>query len=927
MPTQRRFKPETSPLLTKIFVPILREDLIRRQRLIDALQSNLRQEAIFNRRLTLISASAGFGKTTLLSEWVQSIDTSVAWLSLDRGDNNLSRFLTYFIAALQTIRPDLGIEPMAMLHSDAPPPSEIVLTALINEIAQDSKPYLIIIDDYHVIVERTIHEAISFLLNHAPPNLHLVISSRSDPPINMSRLRGRDELKELRTADLRFTADETAAFLHQVMGLALSPEDVHALEKRIEGWVVGLQLAALSIQSPFPPQTRASEHTNGLSAFAANQRYILDYFTDEVLLQQPQEIQDFLLQTAILDQLTGSLCNHLTDREDGQMTLLDLEKANLFITPLDHDQRWYRYHHLFADLLRKHLIRTRPSSMPGLHRLASEWYENNGMISEALRHLIALGDTVRAANLVEENALAMLDHGELITLASWLDELPDQVVRSRPLLCVTRAWPMAYAGQVQAIESLLQDATNSFARLDEDVQDSPSGQRIQGHIAAIQAQILGIQGELGRSTAMAREALTRLPVEDHLARGWAQFHLGFMLRMLGEFHTADQAFDEAIRVNQASGRSHVVVLALCEKAALRIHLGQLHRAEALCREAIALAEIYREERGMNLPAAGHAFLRLSAVLREWNQLDEAIRAAEKGLALCKQWGQADGMLEGYLHLAGVLHDSGNEQGARNATQMATRVASDVSPWFAAYAASRQARFHLMQGNNKATARWVQSAGLSADDEVAFQFVFNYLVLARLLLAKGREKKSGVSDEALNLIERILNMAEALGANSCLIEALILHAMAFQTRGDTEQALAAIERALHLAHSEGFTRIFISEGGAMEQLLTRAIAEGIEPEYADRLLEALQKAKPEPQPTALQSGPSDGAPSAPQGEELTDREHQILRLISAGLSNREIAEELYLSINTIKTHTKNLYIKLDVSSRTQAVHRAKKWGIL
>ncbi|HEY71267.1 MAG TPA: winged helix-turn-helix transcriptional regulator [Anaerolineae bacterium] len=930
MPTKRGEDRGISLLRTKVFIPGPRKDLIHRQRLIDALRSNLLEKDTFHRKLTLISAPAGFGKTTLLSEWIQSIKMPVAWLSLDRGDNNLFRFLSYLIAAFQTINDDMGIESLAIFQSSTPPSVEAALTMLINEIARSSKPNMLILDDYHVIGDRSIHEAITFLLDHAPPNLHLVISSRSDPPLHLSRLRGRGELKELRTADLRFTAIETAAFLNDVMGLALSPEDVSALALRTEGWAVGLQLAALSIKSPFSPQARTSDRVSDVSSFATNQRYILDYFTDEVLLQQPEEIQDFLLQTAILDHLSAPLCNSLTGRSDGQRTLERLEKANLFITALDHDRHWYRYHHLFADLLRKHLKKIRPGVVAELHRRAGTWFEKNGLVSEAIKHWIASGDTAEAVRIVEGNALAMMDHGELITLSSWLDELPDQVVRSRPLLCIARAWPMAYAGQVQAVESLLQDAENSFVHLDEEIRKGPSGKRIQGHIAAIHAQILGIQGELARGAELVREALAQLPDDDLVTRGWAQFHLGFMLRMLGEFHTADQAFDEAIRINRATGRSHVVLLVLCERAALRINQGQLHRAEASCREAIALADAYVKKRGLNLPAAGHAFLRLSGVLREWNQLEEAIRQARRGLELCTQWGQADGMLEGYLHLARALHDSGDEDGAQNAMRKAKQIAMDVSPWFESYTAARQARLWLMQGKTKDALLWAESAGVSIDDDVAFKFAFNYLVLARLLIVEGSEKRSGISDETLDLVARILDCTEAIGADAYVIEALILQAMAFQTLGDDEHALVTLERALKLAEPEGYIRSFIGEGDPMENLLRKAIAEGIVRDYADRLVEALRsdtRRSHTLQPTILRSGSPSADSFEPPGEELTDRERQVLRLINAGLSNREIAEELFLSINTVKTHTKSLYRKLDVSSRTQAMNRAKELGIL
>jgi LuxR family maltose regulon positive regulatory protein len=565
-----------------------------------------------------------------------------------------------------------------------------------------------------------------------------------------------------------------------------------------------------------------------------------------------------------------------------------------------------------------------------LHRLASQWYEENGLVSEAVDHLLAAEDIEGAARLVEGNALAMMDHGELVTLAGWLDDLPELAVRSRPMLCVAKAWPMAYAGQREAAESLLQDAEKALAGLDEGERTAAERQRIKGHILSIRSSVLGIQGELSRAAELAWGALQHLPDDDLTARGFAAHQLGFMLRMNGDLAAAERAFAEAIDISQAAGHSHVVMLVLCELAALLILQGKLHRGLGICRDVLARARDYEKERGQRLPVAGHAFIRMSTILREWNELDAAAQCARDGLAWCKQWGQADGMLEGHIHLSRVLQAGGDWDGSHSAMQEATQVARHVSPWFESYAAARQARLWLVQGDVQAATRWAQTNDLRPDDSVSFQYAFDYFVLARLLIIQGRGQDGSAIDKALDLVVTLLNLAETAGANSYVIEALILQALALQARGDDDRALSPLERALVLAEPEGFVRVFAEEGAPMGRLLRMAVAQGIALDYAGRLLKVLESETKELQErgTIGASSLSSAAdPSSYLAESLTEREIQVLRLISAGLSNQEIAQELYVSINTIKTHARNAYGKLDVRNRTQAVNRAKELGIL
>ncbi len=836
----------------------------------------------------------------------------VAWLSLDEGDNDPARFLAYFVAALQTVEADIGEASLAMLRSSQPPYIEAILTTLINEIAVAPDGFAPVLDDYYVIEAQPIHDALAFLLDHLPPQMHLVIASRSDPPLPLSRLRGRGQLTELRTADLRFTPDEAAALLNEVMGLDLSAEDVAALEARTEGWIVGLQMAALSMQG------RGKEHIAGfIAAFTGSHRYILDYLTDEVLLQQPESVQTFLLQTAILDRLTGSLCDAVTGQGNGsaeltpggQEMLEQLDAANLFIVPLDDERQWYRYHHLFADLLRKRLSTTQPDLLSALHRQASEWYEKSGLIADAVSHALAAGDVERVARLVEENALAMIYHGELTTAAGWLEALPDEVVRSHPWLRVSHAWALVYAGQLDGVEPGLQDAETALDRFDN--AQRAEGKHIAGHIAAIRAYVAALRGDMLGSAELAREALEQLPEEDLAVRGLSAGLLGTVLRWSGDLVAAAQACAEAIAISQAAGDSHVVVDALYDLAALQFVQGQLHKTVATCQDALLLADEYVRQGGRRLPIAGSGYYLIGQVLCEWNDLEATLRHAREGLELCEQWGWPEGLAFGYRRLARALQAIGDADDALDAIHKARQAASGLSPWFGAHMAAHQARLWLAQGNLTAASRWAQESGLSVDDELSFRDVSEYSVLARVLIAQGR------LDEALGLLARLLKMTEAAGAMLVVIQVLVLQAMALQVQGEVDQALTALERALSLAKPEGYVRTFIDEGAPMAALLRTAASRGMVLDYVGKLLAAFEEA----------ASPSLPRPSPLLIEPLSERELEVLRLLAAGLSNREIAEELFLALGTVKKHINNIYGKLNVYKRTEAVARARELSLL
>ena len=917
----------SGPLLrTKLYLPRPRSaaQLVPRPRLIERLNDGL------DRKLTLISAPAGFGKTMLLSEWAAGCGprTRVAWVSLDKGDNDPARFCTHLIAALQTIHKDVGKAALTALQSLQPPPVETLLAGLINNVtAAGPDLFALVLDDFHVVTAPHVNDALASLLDNLPPQMHLVLSSRSDPPWPLARLRVCGELTELRADDLRFTPTETTAFLNDVMGLGLSAGNIAALAARTEGWIAGLQMAALSMQG-------RQDVTAFIDAFSGSHRFILDYLVEEVLNRQPSDIQDFLLKTSILERMTASLCDAVTDRNDSQAILHHLDQANLFIVPLDDERRWYRYHHLFTDLLRSRLEQSQSDQMPALHRRASEWYEKKGLITEAVGYALAAYDIERVVRMVAGNALAMIYYGELRTLVGWLDALPDEAVRSQPWLSVAHAWTLAQAGRLDAVEPLLQEAEKVLVGLDEHIEgpvlsegdrdgvrpcvklgmNSAEGQRIAGHIAAIRAYAAARRGEMTRAAELAREALQHLPAGDLMVRGYTTTLLGAVLRPSGDLAAAAEACAEAIAISQAAGDSHLAADVLCDLAALQFLQGQLRKAAATCRDAQQITDEYARRGGRPLPTMGYAYILLSAVLREWNDLETATRYAREGLELCRQWGQTDVLVYGYSQVAKVLQAIGDADGALEAIQKGKRIASNVSPWPGIRVAAQQARLWLAQGNLGAASCWAEESGLSIDDELSFQHLFRYTILVRVLMAQG------AFDEAVVLLARLLKAAEAAGAMDYTVEMLVLQAIALQAQGEIGQALDALERVLSLAEQEGYVRIFIDEGAPMGQLLRQAAARGIAVGYVGRLLAALEQ--------EIKDGHRLGrAVPGSMVEPLSERELEVLRLLTTHLSSTEIARELIISVNTVRSHIKSIYSKLDVHRREDAAQRAEKLDLL
>jgi len=905
-------------LITKTHIPQPHPNVVPRPHLITQLQEGLE----LGHSLTLLSAPAGFGKTTLLSEWARSCGRTFAWLSLDEGDNDPARFLTYLVASLQRIQVGaeevgMGEAALPMLQSPHTFSMESFLIDLINEIATLSDPIVLVLDDYHTIEAQAIHDALTFLMRNLTPQMHLVIAGRIDPPLPIAVLRAEARLTELREPNLRFSTQEATTFLNQLMGLGLSDQNVLALETRTEGWIAGLQMAAISMRG-------RKDLADFVETFTGSHHFVLDYLTEEVLHRQPAHIQSFLLDTSILNRLCGPLCQALTGREDSQELLEEIERVQLFIVPLDDNRCWYRYHQLFSDLLRQRLGQDQPDKVRELHRRASAWFEGEGQTAEAIEHALSAGDFGQAANLIEQIAESAMMHSEIATLQKWVETLPDDVLRSRPFLNMFYAWVLLLSGHpLDVADAVIEDVS----RVD------PTG-ATSGEVATFRALVAAYRGSRRECVKMAQLALKELPEERLFLRTLIAGLLGINALLTGAIVTAQQSLEAAADLSQRVGNITNTVLAKHHLGQLSQLQGRLHEAKDFFDQALNLAV---DRKGRRRPIAGLPLGGLGGLFLEWNDLELAENHFLEAMELVKGFVEI-GALESFVGLARLRQVQRDVQGSRISIEAAMQLAEKFEAMLVddIYVAATKASLSVAQGDLESAVRWADEIDRkiepaltldngstggardmeSMDDSLSPYDAYERMVLAEVRMAQDRP------EEALRVLDPLLQITEGAGWKDNVIQVLNLKALALQDLGEVDQAVSTVERALLLAEPSGYVQTFLMRGQAMAKLLYRVAERGTAAEYAGRILAKF----PEGELDATASLQAQEL-KAQLVEPLSQRELEVLQLIAEGLSNREIAQELVLSVNTIKVHTYNIYGKLNVHSRTQAVARARALGLL
>jgi LuxR family maltose regulon positive regulatory protein len=865
-------------------------------------------------RLTLLSASAGFGKTTLVSEWIAGCDRPVAWLSLDEGDSDPVRFISYLIAALQTIRAGLGEGLLASLQSHQPPAIESVLTFLLNEITAITDSFILVLDDYHSLDSLPVDQALSFLIEHQPPQMHLVIATREDPSLPLARLRVRSQLTEIRATDLRFTPAEAAEFINRMMGLNLSDGNVAALESRTEGWIAGLQMAALSMQG-------REDTASFIRAFTGSHRFVLDYLAEEVLQRQPEHIRSFLLQTSVLDRFCVSLCNAVTTREDAKEILDTLERRNLFLIPLDDQRQWYRYHHLFAEVLQTHLLETQPEQVSILHQQASVWYEWNGLRSDAIHHSLAAKDFEGAAGLIEVAGPTTEDVSiQSVTWLGWVKRLPEELIRARPVLNVWYAYALLGRGEMEAAESRLKDAEQWLVSADtikaqlgtSPVETCPERSRrmvvvdkeqfksLSATIAISRAYIAQTLGNIPDTVRYASQVL-ELTEADPFRHSQAYMMLGLTHWASGDLEAADRVFADYTMKLRTSGNIPDAISTSVVLADIRLALGHLREAIITIEQLLQFVTDHSES---IYPETADLHRELSALYLEQGNLE----AAAQNLQRSKELGEnAQSPVSRYrlcIDQARLKTAQGNLEGALALLDEAERLyIRSPLPDFCPISAMK-ARIWIVQGKLTKALKWVRERALSVDDAPSYLREFEHVTQARVLIARYKsDRETGSIHEAIGLLERLLHATEEGKRMRSVIEILALLALAHAAQGDLPLALVSLERALTLAEPEGYVRIFLDEGKPMAELLKRA---------GKNKSSFLERQAISPQPLI---------------EPLSENELEVLRLLRTELSGPEIARRRMVSLSTIRTHTQHIYTKLGVNNRRAAVRCAEELGLL
>jgi LuxR family maltose regulon positive regulatory protein len=919
-------------LATKLYIPPPRPGAVPRPRLIHRLDEGLSG----GRKLILVAAPAGFGKTTLVSEWVAGCERPAAWLSLDEGDNDPARFLTYLVAALQTISKDIGQGVLGAIQTSQPLTiiNEALLATLLNEIAAIPDNFILVLDDYQLIDSEPIDQALTFLLDHLPPQARLVITTREDPSLPLPRYRVRGNLTELRAADLRFTSEEAGAFLTQMMNLNLSAENIAALEARTEGWIAGLQMAALSMQGRTDPD-------HFIQAFTGSHRFVLDYLVEEVLLHQPGPIRSFLLQTAILDQFCAPLCDAITEREDSKEMLDVLERNNIFLIPLDDTRQWYRYHRLFAEVLQTHLIEAQPDRVAALHIRASAWYERNGLRPDAIRHALAAKDFERLAGLIEL-AWPAAEEGTISQAAwyGWVKMLPVEFVHARPVLTVWYAYALLGRGEIEAAEARLNDADRwveasgprkGQLRNPSDgmvVADQEQWKSLPATIAVGRAYIAQARGNTQDTVRYASRVL-EYPEADPFRHSQAAMLLGMTYWASGDLKAADRVFADYTLKLRAAGNIQDAISTTVALAEIRLALGHLHNATRTIEQML---QYVMDQGESTSPHAADLHRELGELYLEQGQLEAAAQQFHCSKELGEKAELPVWRYRWHIAQARLSAAQGDLDGALTFLDEAERLYILTPLPNSRPISAMKARIWLLHGRLAQALEWVREEGLSPDDNLCYLREYEYITLARILIAQYQgDRLEVLIHTVLRLLDRMLKAAEEGNRMGSVIEILVLQAIAHQTQGNITSALAPLERALTLAEQEGYIRIFVDEGKPLAELLTRIEAKDGAlhlKEYIFKLLCALDVHK-ESHPfgsTPAEKNRS-SVSSQPLIEPLSERELEVLKLLRSELNGPEIARELMVSLSTIRTHTQRIYAKLGVNNRRAAVRRAKELGLL
>jgi len=891
-------------IVTKTRPPQMPPDRVARPRLSRKLFEALKH------KLVLVSAPAGYGKTTLVVEALKEYKKPAGWLTLEAEENLPGNFWKYFILALQSIMPGVCGPVFSTLQSPQPPPLEWVLATIINSISNPESDFVLVLDDYHNIDSPAVHQGMNFIIEHLPPRAHLVIVSRADPPLPLARWLVKGEMVEIRASDLSFSGEETAAFMKQTAGIVLSGPDLELLENRTEGWVAGLKMAAFSLKG----KQNISAY---IRAFSGSNRYVMDYLAEEVLNQQPSGLKQFLLETSILERLCAPLCDAVTERSDSQSLLAHLEATNLFISPLDDERCWYRYHQLFSSILHSRLINDEPQRISLLHQRAAGWFEKEGLIEEAVEHSLQGGDNTRAVALLERIAPRMLGQNRAVKLLEYTSRIPEPLIPARPWLCVFFAWAALTANQPEVLSKMLLRATGALSEVPERVlpNDSTDVKRLKGHILTLQSIIAQAQDDIPLAIRLSEEANRELPsagTEDLLARAVNSLNLGGYYQKTGDIALSITSLEGLISIGRQLDYQYAVLAGLGSLAEIEMQLSRLDRAAGICREAIEQSE--RQGSTYRLPVTALSYVVLGQVQYEQNNLDSARENLKKGIELGEAGYFREAVIKGELTMTKLAWAQGDPVSADECI----RHAAQLGPWVVVPPEVQQlpvikAWLALKKSDINAATEWAeqQEKSLPLSRLPGYQQECAYLMLFRVKLA------SGNCQGLPSYLDKFIQNAESQKRSAAVIEALLLKALVLDCLRDSGAAVDVFDKTLAMAETSGYVRLLVDEGERAAGLLRRMIDAGKHAAYSLKLLDILDR----------QSSDRLSSRRSMTGvEALSERELEVLRLITSGKSNKEIGSELFLAVGTVKKHINNIFGKLGVESRTRAVARARELGL-